>query len=59
MRDESNRPYTTFTARRKRSNATVKVIGQGTGLISINGKDIHYFERKQDKEQVIILTCLI
>nr|CAH0100287.1 unnamed protein product [Daphnia galeata] len=53
MKDESNRPYTTFSARRKKSTATVKVIGQGTGLLSINGKDIHYFERKQHKEQVI------
>jgi ribosomal protein S9 len=55
MRDESNRPFTTFSARRKKSSATVKVIGQGTGLISINGDDIHYFKRKQDKEQVIVL----
>lgn len=52
MRDESKRPYMTFSARRKRANASVKVIGQGTGSISINGNDIHYFQRKQDKEQV-------
>ncbi|XP_046650664.1 28S ribosomal protein S9, mitochondrial-like [Daphnia pulicaria] len=52
-RDESNRPFTTFSARRKRSNAFVKVIGEGTGLISINGEDILYFKRKQDKEQII------
>ena len=50
--DESKRPFVTFTSRRKRSNSSVKVVGQGTGLISINGKDIHYFNIKQAKEQV-------
>lgn len=53
MRGESERPYMTYSARRKTSNATVKVIGQGTGIISINGTDIHFFKREQDKHQVM------
>lgn len=53
MRDESGRPYMTYNARRKTSNATVKVIGQGTGVISINETDIHFFQREQDKKQII------
>lgn len=56
MRDESGRPYMTYNARRKTSNATVKVIGQGTGVISINETDIHFFQREQDKKQV---TCVL
>ena len=61
MRDESNRPYMTFNSRRKRANATVKVIGQGSGSIQINGKDIHYFPLKQHKEQVsyYLTFCLL
>lgn len=59
MQDECKRSYVVFNARRKRSSATVKVIGSGTGSISINGKDIHYFQRKQDKEQVDCLYSSI
>lgn len=51
--DEAKRPYVEFAARRKRANATVRVTGQGSGLIQINESDIHYFSTKQEKEQVL------
>lgn len=54
MLDEKKHKFMTFEARRKRSNSSVKVIYPGNGIISINGKDIHYFKRKQDKEQAIV-----
>lgn len=38
--------------RRKRAEAEVKVIGHGSGQIDINGKDILYFESRQEREQV-------
>ena len=52
IRDESGRPFTEFSSRRKWAKALVKVIGQGTGGIEINGQDILYFEQRKEKEQV-------
>jgi len=53
QRDESGRPFIVFDGRRKRSNAQVKVIAQGSGRIEINNQDILFFKHRQDKEQVI------
>ena len=42
----------TSSGKRKKAIAQVKVIGQGNGLVEINGQDISYFDSRQDREQV-------
>jgi len=52
--DESGRAFvTTYECLRKRARGDVTIRCPGTGQISINGKDIDYFEDKQAREQVI------
>ncbi|XP_068620083.1 small ribosomal subunit protein uS9m [Battus philenor] len=52
--DEEGRAFvTTYECLRKKARGDVTVRSPGTGLISINGKDITYFEDTQSKEQVI------
>lgn len=53
QRDESGRPFIVYDGRRKRSNAQVKVIAQGSGRMEINNQDILFFKNRQDKEQII------
>ncbi|XP_012135049.2 mitochondrial ribosomal protein S9 isoform X1 [Megachile rotundata] len=52
--DENNRPYILLkNCARKCARGDVKVIGNGTGNITINGEDISYFTDIQCREQVI------
>ncbi|XP_029053526.2 28S ribosomal protein S9, mitochondrial-like isoform X2 [Osmia bicornis bicornis] len=52
--DENNRPYILVkNYKRKRAYGDVKVIGNGTGNITINGEDISYFQDIYCREQVI------
>lgn len=52
--DENKRPYVLLdSCARKSSRGTVKVIGHGSGNITINGDDISYFKDIQCREQVI------
>jgi len=51
--DEEGRQYiTTYECLRKTARADVTVRLPGTGKISINGKDISYFEDENCREQV-------
>ncbi|CAK9820069.1 hypothetical protein ANTPLA_LOCUS10484 [Anthophora plagiata] len=50
--DSDNRPFIVSKCARKKSRGEVKVIGNGTGNITINGKDITYFNDIQHREQV-------
>ncbi|XP_076235713.1 mitochondrial ribosomal protein S9 [Calliopsis andreniformis] len=48
----NGRPFTVSRlCKRKSARAEVKVIGNGSGNISINGQDITYFKDKQSREQ--------
>lgn len=58
LRDEVGRPFIEFSSRRKWAKAKVKVIGQGTGRIEINGQDILYFQERKEKEQVLSINCV-
>ncbi|XP_076750339.1 mitochondrial ribosomal protein S9 [Xylocopa sonorina] len=52
--DSNNRPFILVDkCMRKSSRGTVKVIGNGSGHITINGRDITYFDNVQCREQVI------
>lgn len=51
--DDDGRTYMTATGKRKWALAQVVVRGQGSGKISINGQDLHYFRNPQEREQVI------
>ncbi|CAL7948255.1 unnamed protein product [Xylocopa violacea] len=52
--DENKRPFILVDkCMRKSSRGTVKVIGNGSGKITINGQDITYFEDIQCREQII------
>lgn len=52
--NEDGKPYVkVFPCQRKSSIATVIVWGKGTGKITINGKDISYFQDMQSRQQVI------
>ncbi|KAI7693660.1 hypothetical protein SSS_09210 [Sarcoptes scabiei] len=51
--DENDRPYIEAQGRRKHCLAFVTVRGNGTGLVSINGKDIRYFDFIKDREQIM------
>ncbi|KFM81103.1 28S ribosomal protein S9, mitochondrial, partial [Stegodyphus mimosarum] len=53
MTDENGRPYMEMIGNRKLCQAKVIVRGNGTGKVSINGTDIFYFERLQDREQIM------
>ncbi|EDW55277.1 GM10449 [Drosophila sechellia] len=56
--DEEGRQYiTTYECLRKTARADVTVRLPGTGKISINGKDISYFEDENCKEQVSEVMC--
>ncbi|XP_076063765.1 small ribosomal subunit protein uS9m-like isoform X2 [Oratosquilla oratoria] len=46
-------PYMTANGRRKTSKSEVTVYGRGSGKITINGQNVLYFERPQDREQVV------
>lgn len=51
--DESGRCYVTvYECLRKSARADVTIRSPGTGVISINGKDINYFVDTQPREQV-------
>ncbi|XP_044014113.1 28S ribosomal protein S9, mitochondrial [Aphidius gifuensis] len=50
--NEQGRPFIVVKdCQRKSSTGTVKIWGNGTGLININGKDITYFYDKYHREQ--------
>ncbi|XP_047354928.1 28S ribosomal protein S9, mitochondrial [Vespa velutina] len=50
--NEDGKPYVkVFPCQRKSSIATVIVWGKGTGKITINGKDISYFQDMQSRQQ--------
>ncbi|XP_076224500.1 mitochondrial ribosomal protein S9 [Nomia melanderi] len=52
--DSNGRPFIeTNNCKRKSSRGNVKVIGKGSGNITINGHDITYFERILHREQII------
>ncbi|XP_053689794.1 28S ribosomal protein S9, mitochondrial [Sabethes cyaneus] len=52
--DESGKSYITiYECKRKSARADVTAIVPGTGSITINGKDITYFEVVQAREQVL------
>ncbi|KAK0168760.1 hypothetical protein PV327_002530 [Microctonus hyperodae] len=52
--DNQGRPFVTVKdSMRKSSEGVVKVLGNGSGKITINGKDITYFKRIQHREQII------
>lgn len=52
--DEQGRAYiTTYECLRKKARADVTVKSPGSGLITINGKDISYFTEKQNREQIL------
>ncbi|CAH0401216.1 unnamed protein product [Chilo suppressalis] len=52
--DEDGRAFiTTYECLRKKARGDVTIKSPGTGNISINGKDITYFEDIQSREQVI------
>jgi len=51
--DEAGRSYMKATGRRKTAHCEVTVMGQGTGRVDINGRDLLYFENKQEREQVL------
>ncbi|XP_014613145.1 PREDICTED: 28S ribosomal protein S9, mitochondrial-like isoform X1 [Polistes canadensis] len=54
MYTEDGKPYVkVFPCQRKSATATVTVFGEGTGKITINGKDISYFKDMQSRQQVI------
>ncbi|KAF7394124.1 hypothetical protein HZH68_010943 [Vespula germanica] len=52
--NEDGKPYVKiFPCQRKSAIATVTVWGEGTGKITINGKDISYFHDMQSRQQII------
>ncbi|XP_055377444.1 28S ribosomal protein S9, mitochondrial [Condylostylus longicornis] len=52
--DEDGRQYvTTYECLRKKARGDVTVRYPGTGLLVINGQDIHYFDNIQSKEQIL------
>ncbi|XP_078041953.1 mitochondrial ribosomal protein S9 [Augochlora pura] len=52
--DSNDRPFVIVTpCKRKTATGEVKVIGQGSGNITINGKDIFFFQTVQCREQII------
>lgn len=52
--DENGRAFiTTYECLRKKARGDVTILSPGTGKITINGKDITYFEDVQSREQVI------
>lgn len=52
--DSNDRPFVVIkSCKRKTAVANVKVTGQGSGMITINGKDISYFPLVQDREQIL------
>ncbi|KAI1298714.1 28S ribosomal protein S9, mitochondrial [Halotydeus destructor] len=51
--DESGRPSMTAEGLRKHCKAQVTVLGNGTGLVNINGKDLSYFEHMKEREQIM------
>ncbi|KAF8786209.1 28S ribosomal protein S9, mitochondrial-like [Argiope bruennichi] len=53
MHDADGRPYMEAEGKRKNCVAKVIVRGNGTGKIKINGFDIFYFPRWNDREQIM------
>ncbi|XP_054718344.1 28S ribosomal protein S9, mitochondrial-like [Uloborus diversus] len=53
MHDENGRPYMEMMGYKKNCEAKVIVRGNGTGKIMINGQDISYFPKLQDREQIM------
>lgn len=52
--DDAGRAYiTTYECLRKKARGDVTIRSPGTGIITINGKDITYFEDTQSREQVM------
>ncbi|KPJ05789.1 28S ribosomal protein S9, mitochondrial [Papilio xuthus] len=52
--DDQGRAFvTTYECLRKKARGDVTIRSPGTGLITINGKDLTYFEDTQSREQVI------
>ncbi|KPJ09645.1 28S ribosomal protein S9, mitochondrial [Papilio machaon] len=52
--DDQGRAFvTTYECLRKKARGNVTIHSPGTGLITINGKDLTYFEDTQSREQVI------
>ncbi|XP_017876838.1 28S ribosomal protein S9, mitochondrial-like isoform X2 [Ceratina calcarata] len=51
--DSNNRPFIVAISGRKSAKSEVKIIGEGSGNITINGKDITYFDNIQCREQII------
>ncbi|XP_048266064.1 28S ribosomal protein S9, mitochondrial isoform X4 [Bombus terrestris] len=52
--DNDNRPFVLIDkCARKDARGEVKVIGNGSGKITINGKDLTYFDDMQCREQII------
>ena len=52
--DENGRAFvTTYECLRKKARGDVTILSPGTGKITVNGKDITYFEDVQSREQVI------
>lgn len=51
--DDEGRKYMTAFGYRKSAKAFVKVYGNGTGEISINGRDISYFDELVHRQQVL------
>ena len=52
MFTEEGRPYMTANTWQFTARSTATVYGNGTGIIKINGMDINYFKRHQDREEV-------
>ncbi|XP_013137404.1 PREDICTED: 28S ribosomal protein S9, mitochondrial [Papilio polytes] len=51
--DQGRACVTTYECLRKKARGDVTIRSPGTGLITINGKDLTYFEDIQSREQVI------
>jgi len=52
--DEDGRPFQTAVGTRKMAKAFVKVMGDGSGKVSINGCPITYFQYPQEREQIVL-----
>jgi len=52
--DEAGRPFQTAVGTRKHAKALVKVLGEGSGKVSINGCPITYFQFAQEREQIAL-----
>lgn len=52
------RPYSEATGLRKHCEAHVKVIGNGTGMVTINGQDLQYFDFILHRYVIFHFYCL-